>query len=100
MKTGIKQQMYQAYFRLNINQRINERQQRNSMPINHLFSTVISQCTYSGYSAEFPKVNNGLYHHIARSHSKYPMSQYDRLRREAENTIRARHKLADELFSK
>lgn len=69
----IQQKMYGTYFRLNINQRINERQHRNSLNINHLFSTTISQCGYTQYTETYPKVNNGLYHHVGKSHSKYPV---------------------------
>ena len=60
------------YLRLNINQRINERQHRNSLNINHLFKTVISDARHSQYEATAPKVNNGMYHHIGKTHSKYP----------------------------
>lgn len=63
---------YGKYFTLNIHQRINERQLRNSLNINHLFSTVIKQSTYTGYTATHPKINNGMYHHIGKNHSKYP----------------------------
>ena len=69
-----KQCMYPTYFKLSIHQRINERQHRNSLNINHVFSTVISQCHYSTYDTTYPKVNNGLYHHVGRTHSKYPKS--------------------------
>jgi hypothetical protein len=65
-------QIYAKYFTLNINQRINERQNRNSLNINHLFATVISQCFYSGYETGYPKINNGMYHHVGKTHSKYP----------------------------
>jgi hypothetical protein len=64
--------LYQKYFKLNINQRINERQQRNSLNINSLFSTVISDSIHSNYETTHPKINNGIYHHIGKSHSKYP----------------------------
>jgi hypothetical protein len=63
---------YKSYFKLNVNQRINERQNRNGLNINYLFSTVISQCTYSGFENYLhPKINNGLYHHAGKNHSKY-----------------------------
>jgi hypothetical protein len=64
--------LYQKYFKLNINQRINERQHRNSLNINSLFSTVISDSTHSNYETTHPKINNGIYHHIGKNHSKYP----------------------------
>ena len=63
---------YGAYFRLNIHQRINERQKRNSLNINHVFLTVIRDNVYSEYTATYPKINNGTYHHYGKSHSKYP----------------------------
>lgn len=59
---------YQNYFKLNINQRINERQKRNSLNINGLFRTVITQ---NSYETTHPQINNGLYHHIGKNHSKY-----------------------------
>lgn len=63
---------YNSYFKLNINQRINERQHRNALNINYLFSTVISQCTYSGFKNYlYPVVNNGIYHPYGKTHSKY-----------------------------
>jgi len=65
---------HRPYFALTVHQRINERQHRNSLNINHLFSTVVSQCEYSKYSKDAPKVNNGLYHHTGKSHSKYPIA--------------------------
>ncbi len=73
-KAVAKQKMfgYGRYFRLNINQKINERQGRNGLNINHLYSTVISQCIYSGYDTSYPKINNGTFHHYGKSHSKYP----------------------------
>lgn len=64
--------MYGSYFKLSINQKINERQSRNGLNINFLFSTVISSCNYSKYTATAPVINNGLYHHIGKNHSKYP----------------------------
>jgi len=67
-----RQQMYQPYFKLSINQRINERQQRNRLNINHVFYTVISDCNHSKYQAENPTINNGLYHKYGKNHSKYP----------------------------
>lgn len=63
---------YGAYFKLNINQRINERQARNSLNIHSLFATVIGQCCYTTYNITYPKINNGLYHHCGKTHSKYP----------------------------
>jgi hypothetical protein len=60
------------YFNLSIHQRINERQERNSLNINGLFRTVINDGNFSTYTAEYPKINNGLYHHIGKNHSKYP----------------------------
>ena len=63
---------YGKYFELNINQRINERQQRNGLNINHLFYCTITQGSYTGYTATYPKINNGLYHHIGKNHSQYP----------------------------
>jgi hypothetical protein len=63
---------YRSYFALNIHQRINERQHRNSLNINHLFPIVLSQGHYTDYTTTAPKVNNGLYHHIGKTHSKYP----------------------------
>jgi len=63
---------YGAYFNLNIHQKINNRQKRNALNINGLFKTVITQCTYTKYDAEYPQINNGLYHHSGKTHSKYP----------------------------
>jgi hypothetical protein len=64
---------YGEYFTLNINQRINARQRRNSLNINHLFATVLRQTGgYFNYETSYPKINNGLYHHAGKSHSKYP----------------------------
>lgn len=68
----IRQKMYPKYFRMNIHKRINERQERNSLNINGLFSTVISDSIHSEYTTEYPKINNGMYHHIGKTHSKYP----------------------------
>ncbi len=64
---------YGSYFKLNIHERINLRQNRNSLNINWLFSTVISDWWNhkDHFKASFPKVNNGLYHHSGRNHSKY-----------------------------
>jgi len=63
---------YGSYFKLNIHQRINERQHRNGLNINYLFSTVMSSCVYSGFKNYLhPVVNNGLYHHWGKNHSKY-----------------------------
>lgn len=64
---------YGKYFTLNIHQKINERQLRNSLNINGLFRTVITQ---GSYSATHPKVNNGLYHHTGKTHSKYPIYDF------------------------
>jgi len=66
---------YGSYFKLNIHQRINERQHRNSLNINWLFHTVISQCTHSSYETTHPKINNGLYHHTGKNHSQYPKNK-------------------------
>lgn len=74
-RNTVKMQMHSPYFKLPINQRINERQKRNALNINHLFSTVISDCNHSKYQTEHPQVNNGIYHHIGRSHSKYPTNK-------------------------
>lgn len=63
---------YVKYFKLNIFQRINERQKRNSMNINNLYSTVLKQSSYTRYDATHPQINNGLYHHYGKTHSKYP----------------------------
>jgi hypothetical protein len=63
--------MYQPYFALSINQRINERQHRNGLNINYLFSTVIRQCVYHEYSSGAPCFNTGIYHHIGRKHSAW-----------------------------
>ncbi len=62
-----------AYFELSIHERINLRQNRNSLNINWLFSTVL--CDWwlhnNHLMASFPKINNGLYHHYGKTHSKY-----------------------------
>lgn len=63
---------YGKYFKLNIHQRINERQKRNALNINGLFFTVITQGSYTSYEATHPQINNGLYHHSGKTHSKYP----------------------------
>lgn len=68
--------LHKSYFDLNIHQRINERQFRNSLNINFLFATVIRQSTYSKYETTHPKVNNGTYHHIGKSHSKYKKNDF------------------------
>jgi len=60
---------YRKYFTLTINQRINERQERNALNINHLFATVIRQ---NDYKATYPKLNTGIYHHVGKKHSQYP----------------------------
>jgi len=64
---------YGSYFELTINQRINLRQNRNSLNINWLFSTVLSDWwNHKNYfMASFPKINNGLYHHSGHNHSRY-----------------------------
>jgi hypothetical protein len=66
---------YGEYFRLNIHQKINERQQRNALNINYLFGTVVRMCSHSRYETTHPQVNNGLYHHIGKTHSKYPKAK-------------------------
>lgn len=63
---------YGKYFSLNIHQRINERQHRNSLNINNLFATVLRQGVYTKYETTHPKINNGLYHPIGKNHSQYP----------------------------
>ena len=65
---------YGAYFQLSIHERINLRQNRNSLNINWLFSTCIGNChLYSDLlTMNYPKINNGIYHHTGRKHSKYP----------------------------
>lgn len=67
--------LYQNYFKLSIIQRINERQHRNALNINNLFSCVISACIYSKYEATHPRINNGIYHHIGKNHSQYPKNK-------------------------
>ena len=64
--------LYKSYFKLSIIQRINERQYRNALNINNLFSCVISDCIHSKYETTHPQINNGIYHHIGKNHSKYP----------------------------
>jgi len=63
---------YGKYFQLNIHQRINARQNRNKLNINGLFRTVLMQSSYTSYECEHPTINNGLYHHTGKNHSKYP----------------------------
>jgi hypothetical protein len=64
--------IYKKYFGLNVHQRINERQHRNSLNINYLFATVLSSGTYDGFENYLhPKVNNGIYHYLGKTHSKY-----------------------------
>lgn len=70
-----KKNLYQSYFELNIHQRINERQHRNQLNINFLFSSVISDCIHSKYEATHPRINNGIYHHIGKNHSQYPKNK-------------------------
>lgn len=66
-------QMYGSYFKMSIHEKINSRQNRNGLNINFLFATVVSQCNYAQYDGKsHPVINNGLYHHIGRNHSKYP----------------------------
>ena len=64
--------LYKPYFELNIHQKINERQHRNALKINNLFACVLRSCDYSNYKHTYPKVNNGIYHPIGKTHSKYP----------------------------
>ncbi len=64
---------YGKYFQLNINQRINARQNRNKLNINGLFRTVLMQSSYTGFDCENPTINNGMYHHYGKTHSKYPL---------------------------
>ena len=68
-------QLYSSYFKLNINQRINERQERNQLNINYLFATTLRSCDYSKFTATYPRINNGIYHHIGKTHSKYPKTK-------------------------
>ena len=70
---GLTTSGHHKYFDLNIHQKINERQNRNSLNINNLFSTVITQ---NNYGEKYPKINNGLYHHSGKSHNKYPLKDY------------------------
>lgn len=65
--------MFKSYINLSIHDKINNRQERNALNINFLFSTVLNQCSYSKYTAQYPVINNGLYHHIGKNHSKYPV---------------------------
>jgi hypothetical protein len=67
--------MFRTYINLNIHQKINERQKRNGLNINYLFSTVIHQQNYTKYEALHPVINNGLYHHIGKNHSQYPKNK-------------------------
>lgn len=70
---NIFRRMYSRYFTLGIHERINERQHRNALNINYVFYTVIADCNHSKYENKaHPRVNNGTYHHIGKSHSKYP----------------------------
>ena len=64
------------YFALNIHQRINARQHRNSLNINHLYPTTLSNVV-SGYMfaedmEEGARPNTGLYHKLGKRHSMYP----------------------------
>jgi hypothetical protein len=63
-----------AYFPLTIHERINMRQNRNGLNINGLFSTCIHNYWLHSNRCvlDHPKINNGIYHHIGRTHSKYP----------------------------
>ena len=67
-----KQTIYPKYFGLNIHQRINERQHRNALKINWVFHTVMADSIHSKYEKTHPRVNNGSYHPIGKTHSKYP----------------------------
>ena len=64
---------YSSYFKLSIDEKINLRQFRNSLNINGLFYC----CLTTNWNQSdmihktYPKINNGLYHHIGKNHSKY-----------------------------
>jgi len=75
IKTKPRYYMYKSFYSLSIHERINFRQYRNSLNINHLYLTSSSSYRSSSDSnvIQFPKINNGLYHHIGKTHSKYPL---------------------------
>ena len=64
------------YFALNIHQRINARQHRNSLNINHLYpatlSNVVSGYMFAEDMEEGARPNTGLYHKLGKRHSMYP----------------------------
>jgi hypothetical protein len=35
----------------------------------------VRMCSHSRYETTHPQVNNGLYHHIGKTHSKYPKAK-------------------------
>lgn len=73
MQEMTQKNLYKSYFELNIHQKINERQHRNALNINNLFACVLRSCNYSKYKDyAHPKINNGIYHPIGKTHSKYP----------------------------
>ena len=63
-----------TYFQLTIHERINLRQNRNGLNINGLFCTCLNNFWLHSnrFALDHPKINNGIYHHIGRNHSKYP----------------------------
>ena len=67
--------MYRPYFEISINEKINARQRRNGLNINYLYGTTMDNVG-RGYLEDkdysHPVINNGLYHHIGKTHSKYP----------------------------
>jgi hypothetical protein len=67
-------QLYKSYFDLSINEKINFKQWRNGLNINGLFLCSISSYSKTDKYTKAPKINNGLYHHIGKNHSKYSKS--------------------------
>ena len=72
MQTLLKQ-LYKSYFDLSINEKINFRQFRNSLNINSPYYTSVVSYQKEDKYTKAPKVNNGLYHHVGKTHSKYPI---------------------------
>ena len=66
-------QIYKPYFDLSINEKINFRQFRNSLNLRAPYYTSIVSFRKKDGSTKAPKINNGLYHHVGKTHAKYPI---------------------------
>jgi hypothetical protein len=96
MKDLLKQ-MHPTYFKLNVHQKINARQLRNGLNINHIFATKLYDFDYVAEDIECDHyticpVNTGIYHHFGKRHSQYPRYGKVKLRLLRKMTANYHHK--------